>query len=122
MWQCINLGELCDIWNEWVILSLSLSLSLYLPLSPSRSLSLTHTCNGTHRIKLKGKMCILTDPRANIRYCCIRILKYSRGKDRKQDERVRGGERHAAKGWVEPGSAAARTKTQYMGRPLYQLS
>ena len=40
MWQCINLGELCDIWNEWVILSLSLSLSL----SPSLplSLSLTH--------------------------------------------------------------------------------
>lgn len=40
--------------------------------SPSLSLSPTHTCNGTHRIKLKGKMCILTDQRANIRYCCIR--------------------------------------------------
>lgn len=65
MWQCINLGELCDIYEK-----MSESPSLSLP--TSLSLSPTHTCNGTHRIKLKGKMCILTDQRANIRYCCIR--------------------------------------------------
>lgn len=49
---------------------MSESPSLSLP--TSLSLSPTHTCNGTHRIKLKGKMCILTDQRANIRYRCIR--------------------------------------------------
>ena len=46
MWQCINLGELCDIWNEWVILSLSLSLSI--SLSPPLALSHSPTLATGH--------------------------------------------------------------------------